>query len=138
MQNKPNLLDAQMNISSVLTKDYENKPRLPAPGKQTQSNPISKGAPMLLCGALLRTRGVLIEQKSCQKELSDQGKFGKNMKRRSGNVTALRAVALQKIVFVRQIAVTDCHSNLPDPITLESEVIPCGPVVNVRLCLIYW
>ncbi len=40
MQNKPNLLDAQMNISSVLTKDYENKPRLTAPGKQTQSNPI--------------------------------------------------------------------------------------------------
>jgi len=26
MQNKANLLDAQMNISSVLTKDYENKP----------------------------------------------------------------------------------------------------------------
>jgi len=25
-QNKPNLLDAQMNISSVLTKDYENVP----------------------------------------------------------------------------------------------------------------
>ncbi len=40
MQNKPNLLDAQMNVSSALTKYYENKPRLPAPGKQTQSNPI--------------------------------------------------------------------------------------------------
>ena len=25
MQNKPNLLNAQMNLSSVLTKDYENK-----------------------------------------------------------------------------------------------------------------
>jgi len=25
MQNKPNFLDAQMNVSSVLTKDYENK-----------------------------------------------------------------------------------------------------------------
>ncbi len=25
MQNKANLLDAQMNVSSVLTKDYENK-----------------------------------------------------------------------------------------------------------------
>ena len=56
-QNKPNLLDAQMNVSSILTKDYENKPRLRALGKQTQSNPIlsaialakadSKGAPML-------------------------------------------------------------------------------------------
>ena len=41
MQNKPNLLDAQMNVSAVKTKDYENKPRLPAPGKQTQSKPIS-------------------------------------------------------------------------------------------------
>ena len=40
MQNKPNLPAPQMNISSVLTKDYENKTRLPAPGKQTQSNPI--------------------------------------------------------------------------------------------------
>ncbi len=40
MQNKPNFWKSQMNISSVLTKDYENKPRLPAPGKQTQSNPI--------------------------------------------------------------------------------------------------
>ena len=25
-QNKPNSLDAQMNVSSALTKDYENKP----------------------------------------------------------------------------------------------------------------
>ena len=25
MQNKPNLLDAQMNVSSILTTDYENK-----------------------------------------------------------------------------------------------------------------
>ncbi len=40
MQNKPNLTAPQMNISSVLTKHYENKPRLPAPPKQTQSNPI--------------------------------------------------------------------------------------------------
>jgi hypothetical protein len=26
MQNKPNLLNARMNVTSVLTKDYENKP----------------------------------------------------------------------------------------------------------------
>ena len=25
--NKPNLLDAQMNVTSVLTKDYEDEPR---------------------------------------------------------------------------------------------------------------
>jgi hypothetical protein len=42
MQNKPNYLDAQMNVSSVLTKDYENKTTLQMRGKQTQSNPISK------------------------------------------------------------------------------------------------
>ena len=42
MQNKPNLLYAQMNVSSVKTKDYENQGRLRTPGKQTQSNPISK------------------------------------------------------------------------------------------------
>jgi len=38
-QNKPNLLNAQMNVSSVITKDYENVP-LRTRGKQTQSNPI--------------------------------------------------------------------------------------------------
>jgi len=40
MQNKPNFRKAQMNANSFLTKDYEDKPRLWAPGKQTQSNPI--------------------------------------------------------------------------------------------------
>ncbi len=44
MQNKPNLLDAQMNVTSALTKDYENKP-LYGHGQnkpnQTQLNPIS-------------------------------------------------------------------------------------------------
>jgi len=47
MQNKPNLLNAQMNVSRVSTKDYENK-TLGERGKnkpnsnpiQTQSNPI--------------------------------------------------------------------------------------------------
>ncbi len=48
---KANLLDAQMNVTSILTKDYENQGRFQTPGKQTQSNPISKGAPMLLCGS---------------------------------------------------------------------------------------
>ena len=56
MQNKPNLPAPQMNVGSVLTKDYENQGRLQTPGKQTQSNPISKAAPMLLCAALLRTK----------------------------------------------------------------------------------
>jgi len=43
LQNKPNLLNAQMNVTSVLTKDYENK-RLCGRGQnkpnQTQLNPI--------------------------------------------------------------------------------------------------
>jgi len=38
---KPNFRKAKMNATSFITKDYENKPRLPAPRKQTQSNPIS-------------------------------------------------------------------------------------------------
>jgi len=44
-QNEPNLLDAQMNVTSSITKHYENA-RLRGRGKnkpnQTQSKPISK------------------------------------------------------------------------------------------------
>ncbi len=40
MQNKPNFRKARMNLNFYLTKDYENKPRLRTPPKQTQSNPI--------------------------------------------------------------------------------------------------
>ncbi len=40
MQNKPNLPNVQINVSSVLTKDYQNESRLRTPGKQTQTNPI--------------------------------------------------------------------------------------------------
>jgi hypothetical protein len=40
MQNKPNFLDAQINVTSFTTKDYSNVQGLPAPPKQTQSNPI--------------------------------------------------------------------------------------------------
>ena len=49
---KPNLLDAQMNITSVLTKDYENKPRFQTPQKQSQTNPISNPAPLTLARVL--------------------------------------------------------------------------------------
>ena len=42
IQNKPNFRKARMNASSLLTKDYENEPCLQTPGKQTQSNPMSK------------------------------------------------------------------------------------------------
>ena len=42
IQNKPNFRKAKMKLSFYSTRDYENQGRLPAPGKQTQSNPISK------------------------------------------------------------------------------------------------
>jgi hypothetical protein len=41
MQNKANLLDTQMNVISVKTKDYENKRLCRRDEKQTQSKPIS-------------------------------------------------------------------------------------------------
>jgi len=40
MQNKPNLLDNQMNVSSVKTKEYENKRLCRRGEKQTQTKPI--------------------------------------------------------------------------------------------------
>jgi len=43
-QNKANLLDAQMNVTSILTKDYENVPDWTLGENKPNSNPISKGA----------------------------------------------------------------------------------------------
>ena len=40
MQNKANLLDAQMNVSSILTKDYENKWQRKVGKNKPNSNPI--------------------------------------------------------------------------------------------------
>jgi hypothetical protein len=45
MQNKPNLLNAQMNANKVLTKDYENVHLHRGFKKQTQSNPIPQKSP---------------------------------------------------------------------------------------------
>ena len=61
MQNKPNLLDAQMNVSSVLTKYYENDNafRLPE-NKPNQSqykantNPIPKRPKMNVTSILTK------------------------------------------------------------------------------------
>jgi hypothetical protein len=39
MQNKPNFLETQMNISSVKAKHYAQKPSLHPPAKQTQFKP---------------------------------------------------------------------------------------------------
>jgi len=40
MQNKPNLLDAQMNVNSILTKDYERNDIFAVPENKANSNPI--------------------------------------------------------------------------------------------------
>jgi len=52
MQNKPNSRKAKMKLNFYSTKDYENKPRLRAPAKQSQNKPnqtqFQKGALLLL------------------------------------------------------------------------------------------
>jgi len=53
MQNKANLLNAQMNVTTVITKDYENKP----PWKRQKTKPIpekAKNEPNRLCSIGLR------------------------------------------------------------------------------------
>ncbi len=40
MQNKPNLLDAQMNVNAFLQKDYENETTLRPQKNKPNSNPI--------------------------------------------------------------------------------------------------
>jgi len=42
MQNKPNLPDAQMKVSSILRTDYENKSNWTLGENKPNSNPISK------------------------------------------------------------------------------------------------
>ena len=46
MQNKPNLLDTQMNVTIVLTKHYEDKRLCKSEKKQTQTKPISEESKM--------------------------------------------------------------------------------------------
>ena len=45
MQNKANLLDAQMNVTSVLTKDYERNDIFAVPENKANSNPIKPNLP---------------------------------------------------------------------------------------------
>ena len=44
-QNKANLLDAQMNVSSVLTKDYNNEQRTMNNEQLCKTNPIKPNPP---------------------------------------------------------------------------------------------
>ena len=62
MQNKPNFLNARMNVTSVLTKDYENKPlcgRGQNKPNQTQLNPISNPIEPNLPNARMNVTSVL-------------------------------------------------------------------------------
>jgi hypothetical protein len=40
MQNKPNFQDVQMNVSSILTKDYERNDIFAVPENKANTNPI--------------------------------------------------------------------------------------------------
>jgi len=42
MQNKANFKNDEMNVSSIFTKDYENKCPCRPDGKQSQTKPISR------------------------------------------------------------------------------------------------
>ena len=45
MQNKPNLLDTQMNASAVVTKDYENETPFKVRKNKPNTNPIKPNFP---------------------------------------------------------------------------------------------
>jgi len=66
MQNKPNFQKDKTNISTVITKDYENQGRLRTQGKQTQTNPIYSelvepiSNPPLLKWAVTKTKRLTI------------------------------------------------------------------------------
>jgi len=59
-QSNPICLKAKMNVSSVLTKGYENKPRLRVSGKQSQfeakTNPIKPKTPPARRRVLIKNR----------------------------------------------------------------------------------
>jgi len=65
-QNKPNLLNTQMNVNKVLTKDYENVLLGKHRGKQTQSNPIqTQSNPKEAGGFEPPSRDVLRQASTC-------------------------------------------------------------------------
>ena len=56
-QNKPNLLNAQMNVSSILTTNYENKSNWTLGENEPNTNPIKAN--------LVRRRRIANERKPC-------------------------------------------------------------------------
>jgi len=75
MQNKANLLDAQMNVSSVLTTDYENKSNWTLGENKPNSNPIKPNFRKAKMNASLSGK------KDCEKE--SRGVFRKNKPKQS-------------------------------------------------------
>ena len=45
MQNKPNFLESQMNVNSILTKDYERNDIFAVPENKANSNPNKPNLP---------------------------------------------------------------------------------------------
>ena len=61
MQNKPNLLDAQMNVSSITTKDYENKQNWTlGENKPNQSQSLAKDLNALVSAWMFISKTVKI------------------------------------------------------------------------------
>jgi len=61
MQNKPNLQNAQINISFNLTKDYDNKSGLWTMQKQTQTKPNKPEANLPHKGAQIPTQAAYFD-----------------------------------------------------------------------------
>jgi len=70
MQNKPNLLDTQMNISSVSTEYYENERLCRRGQNKPKTNPISeKPKNVQMVATLVKTRNYNDEQRTMNHEL---------------------------------------------------------------------
>jgi len=88
---KPNSRKAKMKLSFYSTKDYENKPRLRTPGKQTQSNPI-------FTLPILTTLVRRLVRRSFS-EVGSLGEVGWRRRIQKGYLTALRSVVLRSIPY---------------------------------------
>ena len=74
MQNKPNLLDAQMNVTKVLTRDYDNSPPLRFPKNKPNSKPIKPNlSRRLVPSKLQRRRKPLAKPDLVRHSLGDGG-----------------------------------------------------------------
>jgi len=70
MQNKPNFQDVQMNVNSILTKDYERNDIFSVPENKANSNPIKAN----LLDAQMNITSVLTKDYKNQGRLPAPGK----------------------------------------------------------------